>query len=98
MLVEKRKNESTNPYAQGTCPVCGGSNFEWGRLAGQINYYSGINFWQLRNPKVIAARHCLQCNNLLEELTRKWYRLVAIIIGAAILFSVLITLVALAAS
>jgi hypothetical protein len=57
------------------CPVCGGEEFEWGRIAGQAVYRPGDSLWALRGHQYIRARRCLQCNNLLQfadpTLTRR---------------------------
>ena len=82
----KAKNDFLD---QGKCPVCGGQEFEWGRIGGQVVYRPGDSFWKLGGYQYIRARRCLQCNNLLQftdpELTRRQNKVVAVIIVIAIL-------------
>ncbi len=61
------------------CPVCSGSEFEWGILYGA---YYGTTFsplTRIKNPKMVKVRRCLRCNNLLqfvadERLLKDWKR------------------------
>jgi hypothetical protein len=99
----KQKNDFLE--APKPCPVCGGQEFEWGRLAGGqygIGYVPGFSMWQIKRGQAIKVRRCLQCNNLLqftdEELTNRNRRAMTIILviafmvlGAAICFPVLLT-------
>jgi len=76
------KNDSNDP--QTPCAVCGGQEFEWGRLAGQVYYIPGLNLWARKGRQVIKIRRCLQCNNLLQfgddELTQQQNRAVVIVL------------------
>jgi hypothetical protein len=96
----KPKNDSLDP--QQPCPVCGGQEFEWGRLAGQVYYIPGFSLWRGKGRQVIKIRRCLQCNNLLqfsdEQLTRQQTRaamiavvVVLLIVGTAVCFPLLLT-------
>src|SRR5690349_2156157 len=84
----KAKNEYLNP--QTPCAVCGGQEFEWGRLAGQVVYIPCLNFWGRKGRQVIKVRRCFQFNNLLQfsddELTGQYNRLMWIVL--AIVFGV----------
>lgn len=96
MFVEKRKNDFMNPLAQGDCPVCGGNDFEWGRLGGQVGYYPGTEFWKVAMPRVVMARRCLKCNNLLsfvdEEMTSQRQKLMILVFVGAVGIALLIML------
>ena len=73
--MEKPKNDfNNNPYLQSKCPVCGGTEFEWGRASG--TYVAGPRrVLSMRGIRVFRARRCIQCNNVLsfvdEELSRR---------------------------
>ena len=52
----KQKNDFLDPYQQSKCPVCGGEEFEWGRLGGQTYYVPGESMWRLRGWQYIRTR------------------------------------------
>lgn len=96
----KQKNDFLDP--QQPCLICGGQEFEWGRLAGQVYYVPGFSLWGSKGRQSIKIRRCLQCNNLLqfsdEELTSRQMRVLTItlvivfmVLGAVICFPVLLT-------
>ncbi len=76
---------------QSKCPVCGGEDFEWGRIGGQAVYRPGDSLWKVRGYQYIRARRCLQCNNLLQftdpDLTRRQNRLIIVIVVIAVLLA-----------
>ncbi len=92
----KQKNDFLDPYMQSKCPVCGGTEFEWGRLGGQTYYVPGESMWRMRGWQYIRTRRCMQCNNLLQfadaDMTRKQNRM---IVGIVILALVLVFFAAL---
>ena len=75
---------------QTPCAICGGQEFEWGRLAGQVYYLPGLSVWGRKGRQVIKLRRCLRCNNLLQfsdnELTRQQNR--AIWVTLVIVFAI----------
>jgi len=81
-------------YQQSKCPVCGGQDFEWGRLGGQAYYLPSMSAWAMKGRQVIKVRRCLRCSALIPftdpALTRQFNRLVAVIAVVAIGFAVLI--------
>jgi hypothetical protein len=83
------KNDFRDP--QTPCTVCGGQEFEWGRLAGQVYYIPSVNLWRRKGRQVIKLRRCLRCNNLLPfsdaELTRQQNR--ATVVVLIIVFAIL---------
>jgi hypothetical protein len=91
----KPKNDFLDP--QTPCAVCGGQEFEWGRLAGQVYYIPSANLWRRKGRQVIKIRRCLQCNNLLQfsddELTRQQNR--AMVVVLIIVFAVMSVVVCL---
>ena len=93
----KPKNDFLDPYRQGKCPVCGGTDFEWGRLGGQTYYVPGESMWRWRGYQYIRMRRCLQCNNLLpftdSSLTQRQNRVIILIIVVAISLALLAGLV-----
>jgi hypothetical protein len=88
--MDKAKNDFLD---QGKCPVCGGEDFEWGRIGGQVVYRPGDNLWKVRGYQYIRARRCLRCNNLLQfadpELTRRQNKVVVVSVVVAVLFTLL---------
>jgi hypothetical protein len=89
----KPKNDFLDPYRQGKCPVCGGADFEWGRLGGQTYYVPGESVWKWRGYQYIRTRRCLQCDNLLHftdaSLTQRQNRVMVLIIAVALALLVL---------
>jgi hypothetical protein len=79
-------------YQQNNCPMCGGREFEWGRV--QSFYVPGSSMWSTRGRQVVKARRCLRCNNLLQftdaAMSRQQSRGVIIIVIIALVFSVAI--------
>jgi hypothetical protein len=74
---------------QGKCTICGGQDFEWGRL--QVYYIPGSSMWSTRGRQVVKARRCLRCNNLLQftdqSMTGQQNRTIILIVVIALLFS-----------
>ncbi len=89
----KAKNDFLDPYHQGKCPVCGGTEFEWGRLGGQTYYVPGESMWRWRGYQYIRTRRCLQCNNLLQfadaSLTQRQNRVIILIVVVTVALLVL---------
>ncbi len=83
----KHKNE----FMGAPCPVCGGTDFEWGTLY-QARHRPGRPIWGY--GKVITTRRCLSCDNILlfvdEEATRKQNQYIWLIVAIAILAPLLI--------
>ena len=90
--MDKPKNDFLRP--QQPCPICGGTQFEWGRMSGQVFYAPGDNWWARRGRQAIRIRRCLQCNNLQQfsdlQLTQ---RLEATTVTALVIVIVIIVLV-----
>ncbi len=91
----KQKNDYLDQSLESTtmdrpCPVCGGTEFEWGRLGGQTYYVPGQSMWRWRGYQYIRIRRCLQCNNLLQfadpGLTSKTNRTVFVIVVLVLIF------------
>ncbi len=84
----KQKNDFLDPYLESKCPVCGGTEFEWGRLGGQTYYVPGESMWRWRGYKFIRTRRCVQCNNLLqfadESLTKQQNKMIVWIVGVVV--------------
>src|SRR5262245_40055008 len=91
--MDKPKNDFLRP--QQPCPICGGTEFEWGRPGGQVFYIPGDRWWTGKGRQAIRLRRCLQCNNLQQftdlELTR---RVESMTIAAVVIVAVVFVLVA----
>ncbi|GEM_PF-1403479 len=46
------------------CPVCGETEFEWGRLSG-VQYYTKSNVLGVLDGQALRARVCQICGNVL---------------------------------
>ncbi len=88
----KAKNDFSEPQLK--CPVCGGQDFEKGRLGGQAYYIPGDSLWRLRGYQYVRIWRCLQCNHLMQfadpELSKQRNQMVLFIV-------ILVVLLALAA-
>ena len=82
-------DETTFQHSQ--CPVCGGHDFEWGRLAGQAYYVPSTNMWAMKGRQVVKVRRCLRCNAMMPfgdpTMTRQFNRVMAIIVVVAVVIA-----------
>src|SRR5262245_8739400 len=86
--MEKPKRDfSTDPALQRPCPVCGGTEFEWGRS--NMVYRAGTGWFAWRSPTYSMARRCVQCNNVLSFLSEDLSRQQNQIALAVIIFAIL---------
>ncbi len=87
----KQKNDFLDSYLEGKCPVCGGTEFEWGRLGGQTYYVPGNSMWRFRGWQYIRTRRCVQCNNLLQfadaDMTKQQNKMIYVIIGIVLVMA-----------
>ena len=63
--VQAPNNQYFDPYSQVKCPICGSTDFEWGRLSAQTVYYPDSSMWKVRGRQLVKVRRCRQCNNLM---------------------------------
>lgn len=61
------EQQESQPFGRNTCHICGGNDFEWGRMRAGLtenDFYNDETILDDYSARSVKVRRCLRCQNL----------------------------------